>query len=62
MMARIFVINKDLESALSKSTAKWKFAIGHHGIRSTGHHGDTEELVSDLLPLLEVCTSSGVKK
>ncbi|KAL1803490.1 purple acid phosphatase 17-like [Daucus carota subsp. sativus] len=44
---------KDLEAALSMSTGKWKFVVGHHGIRSTGHHGDTEELVTDLLPLLE---------
>lgn len=62
MMVRFFVMTKDLESALSKSSAKWKFVIGHHAIRSTGHHGDTEELVTDLLPLLEVCTSFGLKK
>ncbi|KAL8149628.1 hypothetical protein AgCh_006582 [Apium graveolens] len=53
-MARIFVINKDLESALSKSTTKWKFVIGHHSIRSIVHHSDTEEHVSDLLPFLEI--------
>ena len=39
---------------LSKSTATWKVVIGHHTIRSVGHHGDTEELVDKLLPLLEV--------
>ena len=39
---------------LSKSTATWKVVIGHHTIRSVGHHGDTKELVDKLLPLLEV--------
>lgn len=43
---------KDLESALTKSTAKWKIVIGHHAIRSAGHHGDTIELVDRLLPIL----------
>jgi len=28
--------------------------VGHHTIRSAGHHGDTEELVNQLLPILEV--------
>lgn len=28
--------------------------VGHHGIRTTGHHCDTPELVTNLLPLLEV--------
>ncbi|XP_060204227.1 purple acid phosphatase 17-like isoform X1 [Lycium barbarum] len=43
---------KDLENALSESTAKWKIAVGHHAIRSVGHHGDTNELVDRLLPIL----------
>nr|GLL34607.1 purple acid phosphatase 17-like [Ipomoea trifida] len=41
-----------LEYALMKSTAKWRIVIGHHAIRSAGHHGDTKELVELLLPIL----------
>ncbi|XP_019054956.1 PREDICTED: purple acid phosphatase 4-like isoform X2 [Nelumbo nucifera] len=44
---------KDVELALRESTAKWKIVIGHHGIRSIGYHGDTQELVKKLLPILE---------
>jgi tartrate-resistant acid phosphatase type 5 len=44
---------KDLESALRKSRAKWKIVVGHHAIRSVGHHGDTPELVNHLLPILQ---------
>ncbi|PIA26661.1 hypothetical protein AQUCO_09100074v1 [Aquilegia coerulea] len=44
---------KDLDSALRESHAKWKIVVGHHAIRSVGHHGDTEELVKRLLPILE---------
>ncbi|CAM8936380.1 unnamed protein product [Rhodiola kirilowii] len=44
---------KDLESVLKESTANWKIVVGHHAIRSIGHHGDTEELVKWLLPILQ---------
>ncbi|KAF7822156.1 purple acid phosphatase 3-like [Senna tora] len=44
---------KDLEMALGDSTAKWKIVVGHHTIRTIGHHGDTKELVRHLLPILE---------
>nr|AFK34687.1 unknown [Medicago truncatula] len=44
---------KDLDLALKQSNAKWKIVVGHHTIRSAGHHGDTEELVNQLLPILE---------
>lgn len=44
---------KDVDSALKESTAKWKIVVGHHTIRSAGHHGDTVELVAQLLPILE---------
>ncbi|XP_075483365.1 purple acid phosphatase 4-like [Primulina tabacum] len=44
---------KDLESALAESTAKWKIVVGHHTIRSAGIHGNTQELVQKLLPILE---------
>ncbi|RZC14191.1 Purple acid phosphatase 3 isoform B [Glycine soja] len=45
---------KDLEIALKDSTAKWKIVVGHHPVRSIGHHGDTKELIRQLLPILEV--------
>ncbi|KAJ7975292.1 Purple acid phosphatase [Quillaja saponaria] len=44
---------KDLELALMESTAKWRIVVGHHAIRSVGHHGDTQELVEGLLPILQ---------
>ncbi|KAK9276622.1 hypothetical protein L1049_006158 [Liquidambar formosana] len=44
---------KDLDSALRESTAKWKIVVGHHAIRSVGHHGDTLELKKKLLPILQ---------
>jgi tartrate-resistant acid phosphatase type 5 len=46
---------KDLETARD-STAKWKIVVGHHPVRSIGHHGDTKELLTHLLPILEVTT------
>lgn len=44
---------KDLEIALKGSTANWKILVGHHPVRSIGHHGDTKELNKHLLPILE---------
>ncbi|XP_062159760.1 purple acid phosphatase 3-like [Alnus glutinosa] len=44
---------KDLDSALTDSTANWKIVVGHHTLKSIGHHGDTAELVTHLLPILE---------
>ncbi|XAR55330.1 Acid phosphatase, partial [Bertholletia excelsa] len=44
---------QDLEWALKNSTAEWKIVVGHHAIRSIGYHGDTPELVLQLLPILE---------
>ena len=49
-------LEQDLKLALSESKAKWKIVVGHHAIRSIGHHGDTEELVSKLHPILKVNT------
>ncbi|MQM01673.1 hypothetical protein Taro_034435 [Colocasia esculenta] len=48
---------KELDAALRASPARWKFVVGHHGIRSVSIHGDTKELVDLLLPLLR---SNGV--
>ncbi|TKY59770.1 Purple acid phosphatase 8 [Spatholobus suberectus] len=44
---------KDVDLALQQSNAKWKIVVGHHTIRSAGVHGNTEELVKQLLPILE---------
>ncbi|KAK7359513.1 hypothetical protein VNO77_01474 [Canavalia gladiata] len=44
---------KDVDLALQQSNAKWKIVVGHHAIRSAGYHGNTEELVNQLLPILE---------
>jgi tartrate-resistant acid phosphatase type 5 len=44
---------KDLDLALKESTAKWKIVVGHHTIKSAGHHGNTDELVVQLLPILQ---------
>lgn len=42
-----------LNSGLSSSSATWKIVIGHHTIRSLGRHGDTHEMVKQVLPILE---------
>ncbi|KAL5204872.1 hypothetical protein ABZP36_009743 [Zizania latifolia] len=44
---------KDLDAALKQSTATWKVVVGHHAIRSVSEHGDTQELVQLLLPILK---------
>uniref|UniRef100_A0A1J3G6Q8 Purple acid phosphatase n=1 Tax=Noccaea caerulescens TaxID=107243 RepID=A0A1J3G6Q8_NOCCA len=45
-------ILKEVDVALRESSAKWKIVIGHHTIRSAGHHGNTIELEKQLLPIL----------
>ena len=43
-----------LDASLAASEARWKLVYGHHTIRSGGSgHGDTPELVSGLLPILQ---------
>ncbi|XP_052206020.1 uncharacterized protein LOC127810528 isoform X2 [Diospyros lotus] len=44
---------KNLDFELRNSPAKWKIVVGHHTIKSAGHHGVTQELVVHLLPILE---------
>ncbi|KAJ4848924.1 Purple acid phosphatase 3 [Turnera subulata] len=44
---------KDLDLGLKESTAKWKIVVGHHTIKSAGHHGNTVELNARLLPILQ---------
>ncbi|HXE41616.1 MAG TPA: metallophosphoesterase, partial [Candidatus Baltobacteraceae bacterium] len=39
--------------ALASSKAQWKIVIGHHPIYSGGEHGDTPDLVEQILPLLQ---------
>ncbi|XP_010513921.1 PREDICTED: purple acid phosphatase 8-like [Camelina sativa] len=43
----------DVDVALQESMAKWKIVVGHHTIKSAGHHGVTIELEKQLLPILE---------
>jgi len=45
---------QDLDLEIKKSRATWKFVVGHHGIKTAGNHGVTQELVDQLLPILEV--------
>jgi tartrate-resistant acid phosphatase type 5 len=43
-----------LESTLSQSRARWKIVLGHHPIYSSApSHGDTKELIADVLPVLQ---------
>ncbi|KAM7270276.1 hypothetical protein ACFE04_029490 [Oxalis oulophora] len=44
---------KDLDSALKNSSATWKVVVGHHTIRSAGHHGDSQELIHHIVPILK---------
>jgi tartrate-resistant acid phosphatase type 5 len=41
------------KDALAASTAQWKIVVGHHPIYSGGGHGDTPELIENILPLLQ---------
>jgi tartrate-resistant acid phosphatase type 5 len=40
------------KASLASSTAQWKIVLGHHPIYSGGGHGDTPELIKNILPLL----------
>ncbi|XP_010458982.1 PREDICTED: purple acid phosphatase 3-like [Camelina sativa] len=44
---------KEVDVALKESLAKWKIVIGHHTIKSAGHHGNTIELEKHILPILQ---------
>jgi hypothetical protein len=46
---------QNLTDALETSKAKWKIVVGHHTMRSVGKHGETHELLTEVLPILEVC-------
>ena len=43
-----------LESVLGASRARWKIMVGHHPVYSAAtSHGDTKELIADVLPVLQ---------
>jgi tartrate-resistant acid phosphatase type 5 len=43
-----------IDSVLASSHAIWKIVVGHHPIYSSvGNHGNTKELINDVLPLLQ---------
>ena len=43
-----------LESVLAESRARWKIVTGHHPVYAAAPgHGDTKELIADVLPVLE---------
>ncbi|RHN42347.1 putative Acid phosphatase [Medicago truncatula] len=43
----------NVDSALVQSKARWKIVVGHHTIKTVGHHGNTQELEEQLLPILK---------
>lgn len=42
-----------LDQALMASTATWKIVLGHHPVFSYGKHGDQEQMIDQVRPLLE---------
>lgn len=43
-----------LSAQLSKhKDARWKIVYGHHPVYSDGHHGNTDRMIKDLLPILK---------
>ncbi len=42
-----------LAKAITDSKATWKLVYGHHPIYSYGMHGDTAQLITELLPVLK---------
>ena len=43
-----------LESVLAASRARWKIVVGHHPVYAAASaHGDTKELIADVLPVLQ---------
>ena len=41
------------KNALATSTAQWKIVLAHHPIYSGGEHGDSVDLIDNVLPLLQ---------
>ncbi|CAI5999607.1 unnamed protein product [Closterium sp. NIES-64] len=44
---------QELEGWLGNSRARWKVVVGHHPVFSYGHHGDQQEMIDRVKPLLE---------
>ena len=44
---------KWFKAALAASKAQWKIVFGHHPVYSGGDHGDTPEIIQNILPLLQ---------
>ncbi|MET0310001.1 MAG: tartrate-resistant acid phosphatase type 5 family protein [Sphingomonas sp.] len=42
-----------LDKALAESKAPWKLVFGHHPVFSGGQHGDSKDLIANLLPILK---------
>jgi acid phosphatase len=42
-----------LDERLTRSAAIWKIVVGHHPVYSGGKHGDTPELIEQLIPILK---------
>lgn len=42
-----------LKQKLATCQCDWKVVVGHYPVFSNGHHGNTDELLHDLLPLLK---------
>ncbi|GMN38337.1 hypothetical protein TIFTF001_007575 [Ficus carica] len=52
---------KDLEMSLRESSAKWKIVVGHHAIRSAGHHA-WNTLISSKTSAIQFLTSGAGSK
>jgi len=41
-----------LDNALEKSDLTWRVVVGHYPVFSNGHHGNNDEMITNLLPIL----------
>jgi len=44
---------KWIQKTLEASTADWLFVVGHYPVYSGGEHGNTNELINNLLPMMK---------
>lgn len=42
-----------LRAALMRSRSPWRVVFAHHAVYSSGQHGSSEKLISELVPILE---------